>query len=70
MSFPVVGRLELIPSTAKNRSAYGVIIAMPSAARSRVREAFEICTSTGLRVLMSGRANVSVVLSRYRDGKR
>jgi len=70
LDVPVVGRPELIPSTAKKRSASGVIIAMPSAPRSGVRETFEICTSAGLRVLITGRANVSVVLSSSRDGKR
>jgi len=34
----VVGKPELIPSIDKNKSAFWVIIAMPSAPRSRVRE--------------------------------
>jgi len=65
----VVGKPELIPSIAKKKSAFGVIIAMPSAPRSRVREIVQICTSVGLRVktipslydLITGRANVSNV---------
>jgi len=69
LGVPVVGKPELIPSIAKKKSAFGVIIAMPSAPRSRVREIVEICTSVGLRVktipslydLITGRANVSNV---------
>jgi len=70
LGVPVVGRPELIPSTVKKRSASGVIIAMTSALRYRVQQTFEICTSAGLRVLITIRANVSVVLSSSRDGKR
>jgi len=47
LGVPVVGKPELIPSIAKKKSAFGVIIAMPSAPRSRVREIVEICTSVG-----------------------
>jgi len=58
-----------LASINNKKSAFGVIVAMSSALRSRVRETIEICTNAGLRVktipglydLVTGRANISNV---------
>lgn len=69
LGIPVLGKPESIPSIAEKKNAEGVIIAMPSAPRSRVREIVDICTRAGLKVktipglydLITGRAKVSNV---------
>lgn len=50
LGVPVLGTLDCIPLIASANNASAVIIAMPSAHRSGVRQIVDICTGAGLKV--------------------